>query len=479
MEINDFIQIEKKYDLCHLEVNGFQPWVYFRVEFWNYQLCKHKLSLSDSIQTSSILKDCVNQLKSVFRLVLNGNRKQICEADMLFYAHARRIKVNEHYECIYTDRLAGKYSRSVVIEGPFRNKHLTPVQVEHIYYTDFLQIKALLYSYLHRFIKTRRYKKIYAQIKNIFTAPLEEIGSVYHYTVHFHDVYNALAQIVLENHILKSELDKILRKIRPKMIVEVVCYNKRCMLLNELAKEMGIPTVELQHGTMHEAHAAYQFADECGEIKQFPDYVFVFSEYWKRCANLPIPAERVRVTGYPFFEEQLYKYHADKNGKIINIIFVSQGTIGMELSRLAADVSGLLDKSKYHIIYKLHPGEYDGWKARNPWLIKDNIEVVDSLEHNIYEYFAKCNIQVGVYSTAIYEGLGFGLETYIYNVGHADTMKELCNQGYAIYVNDAEELCARISSMDMGGNRKTSEFWKMNSFENICREIDQLLESSD
>ena len=475
MEIKDFIQIEKKYDLYHLEVDGVQPWMYYRMEFWNYRLCKNILALSDALSKPNRLKDYVNQLKSVFSLVMRGNRKQICEADMVFYAHSRRIKVKEHYECIYTDRLAGKYSRNVVIENSFRNRHLTPVQTEHLYYTDLIQFKAALYSYLHRIIKTRRYKNIYAQIKDNFAVPLEEIESIYHYTEPFHDVCKALTRIVLKNQILKNELDKILRKIRPKIIIEVVYYNKRCMLLNELAKEKGILTVELQHGTMHGVHAAYQFADECGEIKQFPDYVFVFSEYWKRCANLPIPAERVKVTGYPFFEEQLYKYNADKNGEITNIIFVSQGTIGMELSRLAADVSELLDESKFHIIYKLHPGEYNGWKDRNPWLIKDNIEVVDSLEHNIYEYFAKCDIQVGVYSTAIYEGLGFGLMTYIYNVGHADTMKELCEQGYAIYVNGAEELCAHISSMDMSGNKETKEFWKMNSFENICREIDQLL----
>lgn len=477
MEINDFIQIEKKYNLYHLEVDGVQPWIYYRMKFWNYQLCKNILALSDTLQKSNRLKDYINQLKSAFSLVMRGNRKQICEADIVFYAHPRRVKTNGYYECIYTDRLAGEYSRSVVIEDPFRNRHLTPVQVEHIYYTDLLQIKAVLRSCLHRIIKTRKYKNIYIQIKDIFGAPLEEIGNVYHYTVCFHDIYKALTRIVLENQILENELGKVLQKTRPKIIVEVVYYNKRCMLLNELAKERGIPTVELQHGTMHEAHAAYQFAENCGEIKQFPDYVFVFSEYWKRYANLPIPAERVKVTGYPFFEEQLYKYNVEKNGGIINIIFVSQGTIGIELSRLAADVSELLDESKYHIIYKLHPGEYDGWKTRNPWLIKDNIEVVDSLEHNIYEYFAKCNIQVGVYSTAIYEGLGFGLETYIYNVGHADTMKELCDQGYAIYVNNAEELCAHISSMDMGRNGETKEFWKMNSFENICHEIDQLLES--
>ena len=184
------------------------------------------------------------------------------------------------------------------------------------------------------------------------------------------------------------------------------------------------------------------------------------------------------MTGYPYFERQLCQYKkADVGaGKITNIIFVSQGTIGRELSRLAADLCDLLDKSKYHIIYKLHPGEYEGWRERNPELLKDNIEVIDSLEHSIYEYFPKCSIQVGVYSTAIYEGLGFGLTTYIYDVGHADTMIELCQQGYAVYVKSVEKLYGHIISDGVDGSNRGKQIWKKNTLENICCEIEKLLE---
>jgi hypothetical protein len=247
------------------------------------------------------------------------------------------------------------------------------------------------------------------------------------------------------------------------------------MLVNELAKEMGIPTIELQHGTMHAAHAAYQFPEGCGEIAYFPQYEFTFSEYWKTCAHLPIPEEHVKVTGYPYFERQLDRYRDVKKEEKTTVIFVSQGTIGIELSRLAADLSELLDPEQYHIIYKLHPAEYEGWKSRMPWLKKDTIEVVDSREHNIYEYFAKCHIQVGVYSTAIYEGLGFGLTTYIYHIGHADTLADLCAQGYASYVSGAEELCRAIVAGQEEEGHDGKEFWKLNSFDNMCNEIDEML----
>lgn len=476
MKIDRFIDIEKTHDLYNIEINSVKPWAYFRMGFWNYQICKQLLSLSDNAQVIRKKERYGNQLKTLFYLLKRKNKKQICSKDIIFFSHARRIKMGQNYECIYTDKLAHKYQNSIVFENPYQNTHLIPVSISNIFYTDLLHRKASLYFKIHYLLRTKKYKEIYKSIQSEFSRAIEELREIYKFTISCDSIYKQLAQLVLEINILKKEFDRILDIVQPKIIVEVVYYSKLCMVLNETAKEKGIPTVELQHGTMHAAHAAYQYPPECGEIKQFPDYVYVFSDYWKKCAHLPIPEDHVKVTGYPYFESQLKHYKSSLNKEDrVNIIFVSQGTIGNKLSELASDICNLLDENTYHIIYKLHPGEYVGWRERTPWLIKNNIEVVDSLEHNIYEYFATCDIQVGVYSTAIYEGIGFGLRTYIYNIGHADTMDSLCEQGYASYVNDVMELFKNITSMDTNPRKVGKEFWKMNSFENICYEIDQLL----
>lgn len=477
MQIDDFIRIEKKYDLYHLKIDGVQPWMYFRFKFWNYRICRDLLSLSNNLQTKGRIERYGKQLKTMFSKIPHCDVRHIDEADIIFYAHPRRIRAGRYFECIYTDCLLDQYPQSLVVEDPFMNRHLTPIRAEHIYYTDRLHIKAALSSRIRKCLKTGGYQKIYKQIQKDFEKPLRELEGAYQFAISYDKIYMELTELVLEIQILKKELRKMLETVHPRLIVEVIYYDTGRMILNELAKEKGIPTVELQHGTMHAAHAAYQFADGCGEISQFPDYVFLFSEYWKRCTHLPIDSARVKVTGYPYFERQLHQYRKTdvERGKTTNIIFVSQGTIGRELSRLAADLSDMLDAGKYHIIYKLHPGEYEGWRERNAELLRDNIEVIDSLDHSIYEYFPQCRIQVGVYSTAIYEGLGFGLTTYIYDVGHADTMAELCRQGYAAYVRNAEELYAHITAGTMSDDNSGKEFWKMNALENMCDEIDDLL----
>lgn len=474
MKIDKFLDIEKKYDLYHLDIDGVSPWIYYRLTFWNYEICKELLTLSSQDNAQKDIRYYAKKIRFYLYLVAGRNEKYVRHSDIIFVAHPRRIKSGDFYECIYTDKLAEKYESSVVLEQSYHGQHLRPIPIENIYYTDILSTRVDFFYKFHRLFKICRYKQIYNDIQMKFAEPLKEIEQTYHYPIQYDKTYKDLAEIVLQVPILKKVLKAKLKKICPQIIVETVYYGKLYMALNELAREMGIPVVELQHGTMHSAHAAYQFPPECGEIKQFPDYVYVFSEYWKKCAHLPIPDDHIKVTGYPYFERQLNKYKINKDEKI-NIIFVSQGTIGKELSMLASELCDLLDKDGYHIIYKLHPGEYVGWKERTPWLLKENIEVVDSLEHNIYEYFAKCSFQVGVYSTAVYEGLGFGLTTYIYDIGHADTLTDLCEQGYASYVRNAKELYTNICIHNEREKKDGKTFWKMNSFENICNEIDKML----
>lgn len=481
MDISSFMQIEKKYNLYHIEIDGIQPWTYFRYQFWNYYLCRDLLGLSDNQQKPKPVKICVRQLKSVIDIVLRRNRKRLCKADILFYVHPRRIEADGYYESIYTDWLTERYASHMALEGSFNHGHMTPVREEHLFYTDLLQIRSDLYAKLSRYLKSRRYRRAYEQIKERFEEPLEEFGKVYQCDMKYDRVYAQMAELVLGIPQLKREFKKLIEEVEPKVIVEVVSYNRQCMVLNELSKEQGIPTIELQHGIMHAAHVAYRFPDGCGVIRQFPDYVFVFSEYWKKCGHLPISDTHIKVTGYPYFERQIQKYAGKSSCKSgqINILFVSQGAIGKELSRLATELSGLLDANKYHLIYKLHPGEYEGWRDRTPWLVNDNIEVVDSPKHNIYEYFSKCDVQIGVYSTAIYEGLAFGLETFIYNIGHADSMKDLCELGYAVNVGDAKELYEQVLLTRLDRCNGRNDFWEMNAEENICSELDKILERGE
>ena len=84
--------------------------------------------------------------------------------------------------------------------------------------------------------------------------------------------------------------------------------------------------------------------------------------------------------------------------------------------------------------------------------------------------------QVGVSSTAIYEGLEFGLETYIYKIKTSECMKALCEDHYACYITSPQELYMQIRDKNtIKNSHGRSEFWKKNALQNMEREIDNIL----
>src|SRR5699024_2275823 len=109
------------------------------------------------------------------------------------------------------------------------------------------------------------------------------------------------------------------------------------------------------------------------------------------------------------------------------ILFISQGTIGKELAKLALNISR--NMPDYHFIFKLHPGEFDRWRSEYTELSTaakfENFEVIDNNKINLYRFLAESDYQIGVYSTAIFEGLTLGCKTVLFNLPGIEYMKDL------------------------------------------------------
>ena len=240
------------------------------------------------------------------------------------------------------------------------------------------------------------------------------------------------------------------------------------MVLNQVAHEKGIYVIELQHGTMAKNHIAYHYESD-GNIKNLPDEILFFSDYWKNMVKLPSNVELVS-TGFPYFETQKEKYPSKLHTKQ-TILFISQGTIGVYLSQFAVELFSKIDKNKYKIMYKLHPGEYFEWEKRYPWLKQSEVNVIDDNSRSIYELFAVSDIQIGVYSTALYEGLGYYLDTYIYGVGEYEEMEKVIENGYGKLVFSVDELLELLGSNS--GKCNNMDFWKTDALNNIMQEIEK------
>jgi hypothetical protein len=199
----------------------------------------------------------------------------------------------------------------------------------------------------------------------------------------------------------------------------------------------------------------------------------VFGDFWKESVEFPISKQQVISVGYPFLEREV-KNHAAALKKD-QLLFISQRTVGKDLSRFAVELSNAR-KPPWSIIYKLHPAEYDHWQKRYPWLARSGIEVIDNDTVPLHRLFAASKAQIGVNSAAIFEGLFFGLRTYLLNRPEVEYMKDLIENGLATVINSVDDLY-NDSLAEKPFDINSEYFFEPNALENMRTVVDRLLAS--
>ena len=202
---------------------------------------------------------------------------------------------------------------------------------------------------------------------------------------------------------------KLFQKLSPKELYVVISYAHGDLI--KAAKDLNIITKEIQHGTFSQYHLGYSFPEQKIELDYFPDQLLVWNEYWKDMIKLPISNKNTLVYPFQYLESQKNNYQKYKRNDN-QMVVLSQGAIGEKMANVILENITLF--KNYQIKYKLHPGEYDRWKSY-PSLVKlsnlENVEIIKDI--NLYELFSKSSIQIGVFSTAIYEGVEFGCKTIL------------------------------------------------------------------
>lgn len=475
MELEYFLQIENKYGLIQEEIDGFAYWTYFRRD-----LAVDIMRKVDSGGETYVypvrtkLQQTMARLGTIkYALLFGGLRKQ--KRDMLILNAERRKWVDGCYECIYTDRIAMEYPNSIVLERPYFQKHFRPVKTGRLVYTDPIEIKTMVYWYSQQLLHGRHVAGIREAIRNKIQKPIEEICKAYQVEYEINQILDKMVCGYYVYKVKRKEYSRVLDKVDPRIILEVVGYNMDCMIVNELALIRHIPTVELQHGATGKTHIAYNYCQ--GErVRQFPQYFFSFSKFWIDSADYPLTRDRLKEIGFPFLEEKARDIKRRVGKRTPHqIIFISQPKIGEQLSELAVGLNEMIDTDQYRIVFKLHPGEYERWRERYVKLAASGIEVIDNNYVDLYELFAASMCQIGGYSsTALYEGLEFNLKTYILRESAYPELAFLCEKGMANFFDSVEDLYHLIIT-DSAGTKAEACFWKENAMENMKRKINDIM----
>lgn len=415
-ELCEFIwYLEDKYDLLDFECNGVKVWQYTRMKLY-YRLAEASGVLSQAHSRLSKL-DKVKHLLGYIKNSLMDNYFTLQQKDVVVFSHSRVVDVDGELIDIYTkyfiDELIDADQKILEFESPYLGIHRKN-KTNFTHYLDWIALSQRLYSIFLKVVishdELKTIKKIENEINKIckininlvvfFTKKIKTYKSVYF-------IYN-----------------KIFKKIKPKKLYIVVSYGQSDII--KAAKNNNIEVIELQHGTFSKYHLGYSFPDREKILDYFPDKFYVWNKYWKNLIKLPIDDEYVVIDKFRYLEKQKLKFkHLSKNQN--QIVVLSQGAIGNAIAEKFLEHFYRFEN--YTIKYKLHPGEFDRWKnypALKELSKFNNVEVLKS-EIPLYELFATSSIQVGVFSTALYEGVEFGCETILLNISGIEYMEQFIN----------------------------------------------------
>ncbi len=477
MNCDYFYEIEKKYNLFEKEYNGFEFWTYARQRV-AWRIRKQADNLNEGHHSKKLgLYDKSKLFLKQMKYILSHGKIPKREHDVLFIAHPRRVYNGEKYECIYTDSLAEKFDKALTVEKPYQEIHYEPAQTKKILYTDIVDIKVKVFSVYKSLVCGKEINTIKSYFEKHIAEAIAELNAYYGTIVSISDILSELVYMYYTYIVMKKYFTKLLKNTKPRTVVEVVSYSMECQIINEIAYEMGIPTVELQHGAIIRDHIPYNYPATI-KIRQFPQNIFLFSDFWKEGIYYPIAQECIFSAGYPYLEKQAQKYKNYKETleKKTRILFLSSGPIGNMLVDVAIMLYRNFPASEYEITYKLHPGEYSEWEKRYSKLAESGIKVISNNRVDLYQLFAESDIQVSGYnSTTIIEGLYFDLSTYVLDYCMSDEFRKLEKTKHLKTFKTPEELLDMIIKQEKEQKQKEMPLWEKDALENILYHLNGIM----
>lgn len=437
--IEEFWKIEQKNNVFNLEIKNIYYWQLVR-----FSVIREIIEKSGIQGQAHSRKDTTrDRLKGLISLFWNALMKNPLigdyNKDILIFDHKRKIKIKNKHIDIYTHYLIKDIEKNnninyEVIEFPYLRKHFTNQKVKNRKYGDIF--------ILSKIIKRRTITTNFSadDIKSLRSLE-EDLKNKFNINI---DIINKVKTAILNFKLDFNLYSKLFNKRKPKVIYLVVSYGHEALIA--AAKKCNIRVIEIQHGVITRYHPAYSFPHYRNELIYFPDEIFTFGQYWNESVQYP-KSVQLTTYGFPFLKNQMKKY-LNVVKKDNQILFLSQGTIGKELSEFAYQLA--LELSDYNIIYKLHPGEYDRWKKTYKSLGEatklTNFKVIDNNEKSLYSYFAESKYQAGVYSTAIFEGLTFNCKTILVDLPGIEYMTDLIKEKMVKKVNTSDEFIKAMNS---------------------------------
>ena len=219
------------------------------------------------------------------------------------------------------------------------------------------------------------------------------------------DVYNLVFDPIITFRENKNYYLKLFAQYRPNAVI--YCNNGTLNGLISAAKEMQVPTIELQHGASSSKTIFWSYPQSIPSSHpglSLPTAYLTYSDFWNENTHYPVSWTYSIGSDY-FYQESIA---GDDDGVLIVSAYMYHET----LLRLVLELAALVEEKK--IYYKLHPHQFN---QKSEVLAacngKSNIVIVcDEMDFPVL--FKRCKYVVGIHSTTLYMALQAGKKVCLY-----------------------------------------------------------------
>ena len=472
--IEEFLHFERQQNPASLEVAGVEVWAYLRQRlFDDWSRSRGVHAERQSSPTRRYGRHALAQRRVLGQVLRRYDPRRLTRAPVLFLSHSRHAALETRHVSPYTHFLLRALPPDSYWDLQFSDggKHHVDDGLERVLYLDALHQGAFKgYALARRWGRFRR--TLSAAARDLGALVQRELG----YAPDAARLDQLLWNAVRTQHGWGSVCERLLDRVQPKLIVNVVHYNWPTLTLTERAHRRGIEVAELQHGTVSPEHIAYNVGLP-QRSRTAPDHFLSFGEFWSQMVRgLGLPPERTPAIGFSWLENRISRA---PRAPARTLLVLSQRSIGVELSKLAVEVARRVRELGWRVIYRLHSGEVADHRERMPWLIDAPLEVSTG-GVDLYRQFGEVSAQLGVYSTALFEGVAFALPTLVARLPGSGAMTALVDFGGARFVADAADVADALAALSgAGGDRGApaelvGRVWQPRAAENFCRFVERV-----
>lgn len=448
----DIERIEKKYDLSDLKYKGFYVWPYLRGIYGPYSLAKNR-----GIQN----KGLGNRISQKIKLLINafyGFFNIFGKYDYIVFSDTDSQKLIDGY---YYDRMAHGVIEELGINNTLFVENLNKEEYYNIKQSKYFKVSYHLFSLISNILFA------ISKQKKINFSKLNTINKEYDMGIDYSKEIHKLVSLY--------SVYRLFFKIKKPSIVFVTCFTKRTIV--KAANDLGITTVEFQHGVINDNYA-YNLPLKC-DHSFHSKYLLVFGQN-----------DKTLFDNYDYLESKsnvfaVGNWYLQKISQIsidlnidpkykFKIVVSLQSPIAKDMIAFVSNIAKQLDNCFFIIVPRLE-NDLSTFRESN------NVKYFS--KYNCYEIANECDIHLSGYSSCVMEGPALGLTNIFVNFKDlsqyyfADYIQ---NQKYNYIVNNEEEFVELVSNIKILTKNTVKELHssyfesnvdELNSFMKIIKEI--------